>query len=180
MFLEFRYRFCLVLLAVVVCTMVMYVFWPRKIMVQLMPDMSQVCTNQIVGCVVNADHPGLVALGYNRQVRIVALDLRETKSVTVQLVNFMSRAVEVRCVTNDVWDVDFDPSGRLSPGGWGWTWMSIWLRETDGDIQDGVMYPEIELHDENGDLLCELQIDDGAGWDVCEGRRGKGLTPMVE
>ena len=113
----------------------------------------------MVACVCDNAHPGFVVLGYNRKVSIIALDLEKTGFINVHIVNCMSNAVAMKCVADEMWDVDIP--GRIYPRGI--SMMSIWKKESSGDTRSSADDPDVELYDEkSGRLLCALYVKQGS------------------
>ena len=149
----------LILMLIIVCVICAYEVWVERTVVPLTLEASQFCTNHVVACVCDNAHPGFVVLGYNRKVSITALDLEKTGVINVQIVNCMSNAVAMKCVADEMWDVDI--LGRVHPRGS--SMMSIWKKESSGDARRYADDPDVELYDEkNGCLLCALYVKRGS------------------
>ena len=145
----------LILMMIIVCAICAHEFLGKRMVIPLAFEASQFCTNRVVACVEDNAHPGLVVLGYNKKVFITALDLEKTGVVNVQMVNCMSNAVAMKCVSEEMWDVDLP--GCVHPGER--FMMSIWAKEIGGDSRSSVDNPDVELYDENsGRLLCALYV----------------------
>ena len=149
----------LILMLIIVCVICAYEVWVERTVVPLTLEASQFCTNHVVACVCDNAHPGFVVLGYNRKVSIIALDLEKTGFINVHIVNCMSNAVAMKCVADEMWDVDIP--GRIYPGGS--SMMSIWKKESSGDTRSSADDPDVELYDEkSGHLLCALYVKRGS------------------
>ena len=149
----------LILMLIIVCVICAYEVCVERTVVPLTLEASQFCTNHVVACVCDNAHPGFVVLGYNRKVSIIALDLEKTGFINVHIVNCMSNAVAMKCVADEMWDVDIP--GRIYPRGI--SMMSIWKKESSGDTRSSADDPDVELYDEkSGRLLCALYVKRGS------------------
>lgn len=145
----------LILMLIVVCAICAYVVRVKRTVIPLTLEASQLCTNHVVSCAVDNAHPGFVAIGCNKKVTVIALDLEKTGVVNVQIVNCMSHAVALKCVADEMWDVDLPSYIHSGESGM----MSIWAKESGGDSRISSDDPDIELYDENvGCLLCALYV----------------------